>query len=209
MCVRCGAVRCGAVWCGVVWCGVVVVVVVVCVCVCVCVCDSTRESCVPHIHTRARARVFVRFITDCHSLFSRCRCSVCADVAVHTFTLYKMAPSVYMQILLSTHLRISVLYSMGQSPFHGTPTRWDWDNASRPSIYQSYCMRGPWKWDTMGLAHNGTGTQQDWDTIGLGHTRTGTQRDWDIPGLGHNGTGTYRTGTQRDWDTMELGLIVC
>ena len=71
-------------------------------------------------------------------------------------------------------------------------------------------MQGPWKWDTMGLAHNGIGTQWDWDTTGLGHTRTGTQQDWDAPGLGHDGIGSHRvltpcvtlqqrsgTGTQR------------
>ena len=79
-----------------------------------------------------------------------------------------------------------------------------------PSAHKGYrrvdlSSTRPQAHDTMGLGHNGTGTQWDWDTVGLGHSGMGhngnvTQRDRDTVGFGHNGT-----GTQQDWDTTGLG----
>ena len=82
------------------------------------------------------------------------------------------------------------------------------DNRSYYHLYQSHCLALPscqmcnpnfdlnpdscTHIQTMGLIHNGAGTQQNWYTK-LGHSGTGMQRGWYTMGLVHNGTSTQRT----------------
>ena len=108
------------------------------------------------------------------------------------------------------------------SQLHGNGTLvYTWRNQSSASWSQ--CVPAPWKQDTMGLVHSGTGAQRERSVfcvlvpvcpspMEMVHSGTGTQWDWSTQGeisllvlvtmcFNHMEMGHNTTWTKVDWNT--------